>query len=78
MLNIPALEVISKTVQRDLLSVLRCFGALGSFARPTTLGPGLLLLRLLSDMVVDLAKDPCAGSDFENDSVRSIERVAVV
>ena len=38
----------------------------------------LRLLKSLSDMVVDLAKDPCAGSDFENDSVRSIDRVAVV
>ena len=78
MLKIPALEVTLKTVQRDLLSELRWFGVPGSFARSTTLGPGLRLLKSLSDMVVDLAKDPCVGSDFENDSVRSIERVAVV
>ena len=68
MLKIHALEVTSKTVQRDLLIELRWFGALGSLARSTTLGPGLLLLKTLSDMVVDLAKDPCAGSDFENGS----------
>jgi hypothetical protein len=47
---------------------LRWFGALGSLARSTTLGPVLRLLKSLSDMVVDLAKDPCAGSDFENAS----------
>ena len=66
MLKILALEVTLKTLHRDLLSDLRWFGALGSLARSTTLGPVLRLLKSLSDMVVDLAKDPCAGSDFEN------------